>query len=320
MKSIIIAGRSVSLIPMERKQLKGITVGETLSYRFFSGQLGGMQLVFAEPRSIQGSPRALNAAKGHLEDKLGMPVVFLLAECPAYLRQRLIDKGVHFVVSDKYAFTPILLINERIRKLKKAERLTPAAQYLLLYHLQLENLEGMTAKDLENRMPYSYATIALAISCLADLGLCHKVTNGTKSKAIQFDLHGRDLWEKALPYCMPPVGQRLFCDELRSEASYPICGINALAHYTRLNPDAERMVAIDNKRMNELKTRNALVNMNEYDGEIMVETWKYQPVTYEGWQGTYVDKLSLALSLRDDEDPRVEGEVEFLINNMVWKD
>lgn len=320
MNSIIIAGRSISLIPLDKKQLKGISIGETLSYRFFSGQLGGMQLVFAEPRHTEGTPRTLSAAKAHLEEKLGSPVVFLLAGCPAYLRQRLIDKGVHFVVSDKYAFTPALLVNERVRKQKKAERLTPAAQYLLLYHLQQESLEGMTARDLETRMPYSYATVALALSCLDDLGVCHKVTSGTKSKAIRFDLHGKDLWEKAMPFCISPVNQRLFCDELHSGTSYPTCGINALAHYTRLNPDTERMVAMGNKQLDELKARNAMTNMNEYDGKIMVESWKYPPVTREGWHGKWVDKLSLALSLRDDDDPRVEGEVEFLINNIEWKD
>jgi hypothetical protein len=33
-----------------------------------------------------------------------------------------------------------------------------------------------------------------------------------------------------------------------------------------------------------------------------------------------VDKLSLAISLKDDDDPRVEKEVERLISEMTWKD
>ena len=34
----------------------------------------------------------------------------------------------------------------------------------------------------------------------------------------------------------------------------------------------------------------------------------------------WVDRLSLAISLSEDEDPRVEGEVERLINEIEWKD
>lgn len=34
----------------------------------------------------------------------------------------------------------------------------------------------------------------------------------------------------------------------------------------------------------------------------------------------WVDRLSVVLSLKDDPDPRVEGEVERIINEMEWKD
>lgn len=39
-----------------------------------------------------------------------------------------------------------------------------------------------------------------------------------------------------------------------------------------------------------------------------------------GNDNEWVDKLSLAISLRDDDDPRVEGEIERLINELKWKD
>lgn len=318
-KNVIMAGRTVELQPVEKQQLKGITIGNSLSYNIYRGQFGNLQLAFAEPRGNVASPCALAATKANIEKVLGLPVIFILPECPAYLRQRLIDKDVYFVISEKYAFTPTLLINERERKLKKAKRLTPAAQYLLLYHLQVESLEGKSGRELESMVPYSYATIALALTCLDDLGLCTKVPDGTKSKLLHFEQQGKELWEKAQPYFIDPVDSRTYCDELLSEDKLPVCSINALSHYTRLNPDPERMVAIESKQFKKLLDENKLVRANEYDGSILIEAWKYPPVTPNGWQGDYVDKLSLALSLREDEDPRVEGEVEFLIDNVEWK-
>ena len=43
-------------------------------------------------------------------------------------------------------------------------------------------------------------------------------------------------------------------------------------------------------------------------------------VIHIGTKAEWVDKLSLAISLREDEDPRVEGEVERLINEIEWND
>ena len=34
----------------------------------------------------------------------------------------------------------------------------------------------------------------------------------------------------------------------------------------------------------------------------------------------WVDRLSLALSLGNDDDPRIEKEVERMINDIQWKD
>ncbi len=257
-KDIVILGRPLKLQERSKAQMKGVTIGDSLAYKFYDGEFHGMSLLFAEPKG------------------------FLLPTCPAYERQRLIDKDVYFIASDKYVHLPMLLANERIRKTKQAKVLTPVAQYLLLYHLQIESIEGLAARDLQDKMPYSYASITLGITCLEDLGLCQKVADGSKRKVIHFDKTGKDLWEQAQSVLINPVEERIFCDDLLSDEHYPACGINALAHYTWLNPDP--------------------------------------PVTKIGTKTEWVDRLSLAVSLREDADPRVEGEVERLINDIEWKD
>ena len=74
------------------------------------------------------------------------------------------------------------------------------------------------------------------------------------------------------------------------------------------------------KKLRELTSSGALVRPNEYDGEVLIEAWKYPSVVIKKESPNWVDKLSLALSLRGDSDPRVEGEVERLLDEMVWKD
>ena len=319
-KEIAILGRPIQLQERGKAQMEGATIGDLLTYKFYDGEFHGMPLLFAEPKGKVATPRCLSVTANNLTSLLQLPIVFLLPACPAYERQRLIDKDVYFVVSEKYVHLPMLLANERVRKTKQAKTLTPVAQYLLLYHLQIGSIEGMAARDIEDKIPYSYASITLGLTCLEDLGLCKKVTEASKRKVIHFDMKGMNLWEQAQPFLVNPVEERIYCDGLLSDDSFPECGINALAHYTRLNPDPERTIMMSVKQLRNFKSSEALVRPNEFDGNIIIEAWKYPPVTATGVKAEWVDKLSLAISLREDEDPRVEGEVERLINETEWKD
>ena len=319
-KEIAILGRPIQLQERSKAQMEGTTIGDLLTYKFYDGEFHGMPLLFAEPKGKVATPRCLSVTANNLTSLLQLPIVFLLPACPAYERQRLIDKDVYFVVSEKYVHLPMLLANERVRKTKQAKTLTPVAQYLLLYHLQIGSIEGMAARDIEDKIPYSYASITLGLTCLEDLGLCKKVTEASKRKVIHFDMKGMNLWEQAQPFLVNPVEERIYCDGLLSDDSFPECGINALAHYTRLNPDPERTIMMSVKQLRNFKSSEALVRPNEFDGNIIIEAWKYPPVTAIGVKAEWVDKLSLAISLREDEDPRVEGEVERLINETEWKD
>ncbi len=319
-KEIAILGRPIQLQERSKAQMEGATIGDLLTYKFYDGEFHGMPLLFAEPKGKVATPRCLSVTANNLTSLLQLPIVFLLPACPAYERQRLIDKDVYFVVSEKYVHLPMLLANERVRKTKQAKALTPVAQYLLLYHLQIGSIEGLAARDIEDKIPYSYASITLGLTCLEDLGLCKKVAEASKRKVIHFDMKGMNLWEQAQPFLVNPVEERIYCDGLLSDDSFPECGINALAHYTRLNPDPERTIMMSVKQLRNFKSSEALVRPNEFDGNIIIEAWKYPPVTATGVKAEWVDKLSLAISLREDEDPRVEGEVERLIYETEWKD
>lgn len=315
---VIINGRRIPLSKREVKDLKGITVGDKIGFEFFDGAFQELNLLFVRPKNSNSTPRNCAFMADRLKKLFGLPVVFILKPGPTYERQRLVDKGVYFVMSDKYAFLPTLIALECVGNRKRPIRLTPVAQYLLLYHLQVTSLENMSAMPIKEKVPYSYESITLGITCLADLGLCTKINVGSKSKAIHFPLSGKALWGKAKPYLINPVEKIVYCDELRNDESFPVCGINALAKHSRLNPDSENWVAITAKEYRKLKSEEAFVNLNPFDGQVIVEVWKYPPIKQIEASENCVDKLSLVLSLANDEDPRVEKEVEYLIENMKW--
>ena len=319
-REIRILGRRLEIEPRNKDRLKGITVGEKLSFNFYDGTYQGMSLLFVEPKKGNPTPRECDITGKRLAETLGLPAVFILAPGPTYERQRLMDKGVYFIMSEQYVHLPTVVAMEKTTNRKKAESLTPAAQYLLLYHLQVGSLEGMSARDITPLIPYSYESVTLGITCLEDVGLCQKIQNGQRSKVIHFELKGKELWDKAQNVLLSPVDNRIYCDDIRLEGPHPVCGINALAHYTMLNPDKERMMMMTVKEYRAVKAANAIDNPNIYDGNIIIEVWKYPVVKNIGNKNEWVDPLSLVLSLREDDDPRVEKEVERIINEHKWTD
>jgi hypothetical protein len=319
-KTISILGRSVNLHLRSKDKLKGLAIGEVLSFDFYDGNYQDNAMLFVEPKKCNPTPRECSIAAKRLTSWAGLPVVFILRHGPTYERQRLLDKNIYFVMSDKYAHLPMLVAMEYTADRKVNTMLTPIAQYLLLYHLQVNSIEGLSARDIVQFVPYSYESVTLGLTCLADVGLCLKVQDGLRSKYILFNYKGRELWQAAQPYMISPIETRIFCDGMESAGPYPICGINALANYTWLNPDKETQIMMTAKEYRQLKAKDTFENANRFDGNVMVEVWKYPAVGLKDVHLQYVDKLSLALSLKDDTDPRVEGEVERMINELKWKD
>lgn len=320
LKEINILHRKIRINTCDKHRLKGLSVGEKLSYTFYEGIYQDTSMIFLEPRKGNPTPKECEITSDRIMALLGVPVVFILKPGPTYERQRLTDKGVYFVMSDKYAHLPMLIALEKTSDRKIASALTPVAQYILLYHLQERTLEGLSAKEIAKLVPYSYESTTLGITCMEDLGLCEKVLTGQRTKQIHFKKRGIELWKNAKEFFISPVEQRIYCDALHSEQEFPVCGINALAHYTWLNPDPEKMFMLTNKEYRTLKDSAVLENPNTYDGSIIIEVWKYPAIGLVNENLQWVDRLSLAITLTKDNDPRIEKEVERMINDIEWKD
>ena len=95
-------------------------------------------------------------------------------------------------------------------------------------------------------------------------------------------------------------------------------GINALSHYSALNPERMQTKVIYDPEFRKAKEAGALPELNILDGSTRIEVWKYPPVI-EKVDG-FVDRLSLVLSLGEDDDPRVEKEIELMIDRLWLKE
>ena len=257
------------------------------------------------------TPKQLRYFSDCLRRVFGVPVSFVFDKMPYYLRERLFEKEVYFIVSNKYVFLPSLFINTVSKDVKPHSFLTASAQYLLLFHLQKSDLNGFMAQDIAECTPLQYTTITRAIKVLAELGLCRIEKDALRYNRIWFDASGASLYEKALPYLVNPVKAVYYCDALPENHNMLLAGVSALSRYTMLNDEETTTYAIDLQTFNSLKS--GFRYLNPIEGEFRIEVWNYCPIRSE--QET-VDKLSLALSLGDTSEPRIEKEKKAMIKDL----
>lgn len=111
LKEVNILGRKIEVV--SKTDLKGLSIGEKLSYTFYDGIYQGVSLLFLEPRKDNPTPKECQITSNRISGLFGTPVVFILKPGPTYERQRLMDKGVYFIMSDQYAHLPMLVALEK---------------------------------------------------------------------------------------------------------------------------------------------------------------------------------------------------------------
>lgn len=312
-KTISIAGKNYSLDNIEGQVLRQVWVEARAAFRFYSCTFKDAEFIVLEQKPLQRyTPRKLKLTAQRLYGIFGKAVVFVFENLPYVERNRLIDQDVFFVVSGKYAFLPNLLIAAREMKPIKGEKLTAVAQWLLLAYLQGMDVNHKTAKEMEQVTPFHYVTLTRAFRLLEGMKLCKIEAGDDRFKRIGFDTDKKALFERSMNHFTRPVKQRWYCDGIKDPKQYKLASISALSHYSALNPDGTTTIALTAEQW-KIHNENEFLNVNPIEGDCCIEIWQYPPLPTDE---QYVDKLSLALSLQDDHDPRVEKEVELMIEHL----
>ena len=309
----------IDVRPFPKRELDALPLYIGVMYKLAETFLNEERICMAELIGNElPTPAQLKKHQEIIVGKLDCPVVFVLDRMESYIRNRLIQQKIDFVITDKQIFLPSLLINLKEYQIPKPlgkKKLQPAAQCILLYHIQKQNLSGMGFRQIAKFLPYSYLTTTRAIDNLAEAGLC--ALEGSKEKTIFFNPEKAKLWQDALKWFVNPVKRKVFINEPLPADLTVRSSLNALARYTSINDGSTKpFLAIWEKNFRELN-KNGLIKMySQYDGEFAVEQWSYDPLILAN-KGV-IDPLSLYLIFRDETDERISYETDQMINNIRW--
>lgn len=309
MKEITIAGQQIELRNLSKQDQKGLWLELIANFKMMQFDFNGQVMLLLVAK---GEMDYTNVQRRKISERIEsikhIPAVFYFDNLLTYERDRLVEQGVYFIVADKFAFVPTLIINRLSTKSEIKELFYPSTQYILFYHLQIESLDGLSLKELEDKVPYKYKTIAKSIKQLEALGLVS--LEGSRNKKLVFELSGKELWDKASTNLIDPIKSIEYTSDVFPEGD--IGGISALSHYSMLVPEDVPTRVLTAEWVREHKY--SIPELHSFEDTQRIEIWKYPPSGTSG----YVDKLSLFLTLKDDNDPRVEKEIEIMMNEIKW--
>lgn len=296
--------------PEIRKKMPYAILG---SAEFELMELEGIKTVAIEPIAASDLRMNKNIFRA-VEKKLQMSAVLILEDIDTHQRRSLIECHISFIIPNKQLYLPSIgaFFNERGLGYKSnmSQELSTVATALLILQLSEGSLQGKSVTEAAKMMGYSIKTLSLAINELERQEFLSVKLNGRK-KLLDFKLTPKDLWKKAYPLMKNPVEKKLFTTDASLAKEIGVkasdTALSEISMLTAPNQEVYAVYARDRRLMD--------LPLNSNDGTIMIEIWKTDPhiTSKEG----VADIFSLALTFRDDDDPRIKKEINNIINERL---
>lgn len=308
-------GLSSESLPFNNYDIINLPIYLKKGFNFNNIVIDKVEYLAIEPLQVfKGSVLVSSAKK--ISELSGKHTLILLSQIDSTLRRSLITAKTDFIVPNKQIYLPsmCLYLNERglSERINPKTTMSPSAQLLILYHLQVKSLTRLTLKDIAPILQYSTKTISLVANELVNAGICELQSQG-KSKFLTFIGEGKDIWNKVKEIMSSPIIQVCYTDVIPNSIEPLLLksGDTALSHYTFMAETRQQTFAIE-KRSPLIKD----LTINDSEGKIRMELWKYNPMLLSN--SPYVDKLSLSLCYKEDEDERIDKEIEQMTNKIQW--
>ena len=286
---------------------------------YFVLSIGDVQSVLMKNDSETFNVSSFEKEMQQIEKYAEMPVILWLDAVSTYQRNALIKNKISFIVPNSQMYVPELGISLKefcAGKKEKVEKLSAAAQFLLLYFIYQKECEDKKQSELAEYLNTSDMNISRAVQELKGLGLLEINKDGT-SKLIRSIALGKELYQCSEEYLQSPVQKKIYVSSEYVNIELPLAGETALAKQSMLNYPKHMVYAMDKKLVKDIP-KKAIVepNLMSESDYVEIELWKYNPMIFAS-EGI-VDIVSLVQSLKEVEDERVEMQIEEIMEEYRW--
>lgn len=266
------------------------------------------------------TPAAIRKHLLQIQLKIGMPCIYVNKLASTYNRKRLMRQDVQFVIPNYQVYLPALGIDWRNRYhlsqiQQTISKISPATQAVLIYAL---NNPGNQFNPLElaKVLNYTQMTMTRALNELELVGLGKSERKG-KERWFSF-ITDPPLWKSAEPLMQNPIKKHYGLidniDEIEKKGV--LAGLSALSEISMLSSPDRPIYAMSLQTWKELQKIGCFQEIHEDDeAEIEIEVWSYDPLLFA--KKRIVDRFSLYLSLKENQDERIQTMLEKMIKDIL---
>lgn len=289
-------------------------------YVFFKIRIIGVPcLVMAAMDKAEQTPANVQKHMLQVRKKWQDEIIYVQQKVTAYNRKRLIQHKIPFVVPLNQMYLPFLGIDlrEHFKNIRETEAsFSPSTQVVVLYYLFCKDQLRLTPKILANELGYSIMTMTRALDEMDGLGLGTIAMEG-RERVLRFIRDKKQVWETALERLRSPVKKRLWVKAFSNKPFGVKAGLSALAHYSNLAEPANPVLALEGKQWKKVRSAEELMILDIAEPDASeLEVWSYSPALF-GKNGV-ADRFSLFLSMREDNDERVQSALEAMMEQVEW--
>lgn len=284
-------------------------------YYFFDIETNGVHWIAIKPKSDVGLV-TLRKDRAKVQAAAGLNCAIFMDSTTCYIKEKLIDEGIPFVLADKQVYLPFigyLLSNSGDRDIAPVQLISYLTQKLILTAIY-EKWDKVTVSEAAVRLGVTKTSVTRCFDEIEYLSIDILDAKG-KSRAITVSEDRKQLWEKLQSVLRNPVIARY---ELREDIHLDKkAGITALCEYSLLSDNDYPTYAITKKELSETGIKKMKrVRRGEEIGCVVLELGYF--IDFENKK--IEDPLSVVLSLSDEEkqDERVRISIDEMLEEYVW--
>jgi hypothetical protein len=239
---------------------------------------------------------------------------------PTYVRKRMIEKGIAFVIPKVQMYLPSLGMELRPRPGRKkpvsVERFSPATQVVLI-HCLLGRVQGAVSPlELSKQLRYSAMTMSRALDELESTQIA-QVERVGRERLVTFTGDRRAIWQEAIPRLRNPISHtvRIIEHDLHQQDALR-AGMTALSTRSMLSEPTNPEYAASRDTWKAMKKAGVENIPLEEHGTCLLQVWCYDPKVLK--VDGQVDPFSLYLSLQNETDERIEMAIEEMMERFSW--
>lgn len=316
LKSYLNEALNVSIDVHHWKNSGNLPFSLTDSYEFFKFSIFEQPcLLMVSKESAEITPGLISKHYRQVQKSCDDCIVYAQSSLSSYNRKRLVEHNIPFIIPGNQMYLPHLGIDlrEHFRKLhgKTKKPFSPAAQAVVLYALVRQTSENLTSSHLVEKLGYTLMTINRVFAELKAAQIGEFFQEGRERWWTFSDR--RTLWEQATPSLRSPVKKRLW---LKSHQLQIVAGLTALSHLSLLAPPPLPVFAASMHQW-VIWQKLGFKELPSADGaDIQLEIWHYDPDLFAN--NNIVDPFSLYLSLKANQDERIEAALEEMMEKIEW--